>query len=152
MQQALDCRLSDFAASSAGTRAVIGHPMHREAAQVLYSLGGDASGFSARQLTARIVTGADLVLTMSRAHRESVLELVPRKLHTTYTLVEAAEMVSRFGASTIEDLAALRPRLSGQNLADIPDPIGGKPELYRSVGRRIAELVSVILALRPSSA
>jgi protein-tyrosine phosphatase len=35
-------------ASSAGTRAVIGHPMHPESARVLRDLGGDPDGFVAR--------------------------------------------------------------------------------------------------------
>ena len=63
--------------SSAGTRAVIGHPVHRDAAVVLDALGGDTSGFAARQLTAKIASTADLIIAMTSAHRDIVLETAP---------------------------------------------------------------------------
>jgi protein-tyrosine phosphatase len=65
----------DFRASSAGTRAMIGHPIHHDAALLLEKLGGEVSNFAARQLTSRIASEADLVLTVTRAHRRTVLEL-----------------------------------------------------------------------------
>ena len=63
---------------------------YAEAAPVLKRLGGDPSGFAARQLTPKIAADADLILTMTRVHREVVLEAVPRQLHKTFTLSEAA--------------------------------------------------------------
>jgi len=139
--------IPDFVASSAGTRAVIGHPIHPEAALVLERLEGDASNFAARQLTAKIASSADLVLTMTRAHREAVLELAPRLLRRTFTLTEAARLVSECNAQTVEDLSACRPQLGAHEAPDISDPIGQDAEVFSVVGSQIAKLLPPILEL-----
>ena len=136
----------DFTVSSAGTHAVIGHPIHRDAAVVLSNLGGDASGFAARQFKPKIASAADLIITMTSAHRDIVLEIAPRQLQRTFTLTEAAQLASMEGAETLADLAALRPYL-GANHSDIPDPIGQSPEVFAAIGAQIAELLPPILEL-----
>lgn len=133
-------------ASSAGTRAVIGHPVHPEAARVLRDLGGDPDGFAARQLTAKIAGAADLVLTMTREHRDAVLELAPRQLRRTFTLTEAAELISRFSPESVADLAGLRPQLPAGDVRDVEDPIGQSAEVFDRVGAQIAVLVAPIVA------
>jgi protein-tyrosine phosphatase len=110
-------------------------------------LGGDVSNFAARQLTPRIASDADLVLTMTRAHRDTVLELAPRQLHRTFTLSEAARLASDCNARNIADLAALRPHLATHELSDIPDPIGRAADFFTTVGSQIAELLPPILEL-----
>ena len=140
-------KVPDFSASSAGTRALVAHPIHDDAAHVLKKLGGDSSNFAARQLTSKIASGADLVLTMTRAHRDAVLELAPRQLHRTFTLSEAARLVSECSARNVADLAALRPHLAAQELPDIPDPIGQSAEFFAMVGSQIADLLPPILEL-----
>lgn len=131
---------------------MIGHPIHREAAIVLQELGGEASDFAARQLSAKIASGADLVVTMTRAHRDAVLELAPHKLHKTFTLIEVTRIVSELNAKTIADVSALRPQLAPRETADIPDPIGRDREVFSRVGSQIAELLPPILelCLRPA--
>ncbi|MCV7345434.1 low molecular weight phosphatase family protein [Mycolicibacterium rhodesiae] len=140
-------RIGALTTSSAGTRAVIGSPIHPEAARILEHLGGTASDFAARQLTPRIVGDADLIITMTRAHRDAVLGLAPRQLHRTFTLSEAALLVSERNAQTVADLAALRPQLPSAAAADIPDPIGQDSEFFARVGTQIAELLPPILTL-----
>lgn len=137
----------DFAVSSAGTRAVIGHPIHPDAAVALEELGGDASNFTARQLKSKIASAADLIITMTGAHRDVVLEAAPRQLWRTFTLTEAARLASVDGADTLTDLAALRPQLSPNDMADIPDPIGQSPEVFAAIGSQIANLLPPILEL-----
>lgn len=139
--------LPGFRASSAGTHAVVAHPVHPDAAFVLERLGGDASDFAARQLTAKIASDADLVLTMTRAHRDAVLELAPSRLRRTFTLREAARLVSECGARDVDDLAGLRPKLASDETQDIPDPIGRGVEYYTTIGSQIAELLPPILEL-----
>lgn len=139
--------IPNLTASSAGTRAVIGHPIHRHAALTLESRGADTSGFTARQLTAKIASDADLVIAMTSAHRDIVLEAAPRQLHKTFTLTEAARLAPMKGAQTLADLAALRPQLAAHEQADIPDPIGQSPEVFAAVGSQIAVLLSPILEL-----
>jgi protein-tyrosine phosphatase len=140
-------QVPDFSASSAGTRAVVGHPIQRDAALVLEKLGADVSNFAARQLTSRIASDADVVLTMTTAHRDTVLELAPRQLHRTFTLGEAARLASECNARNVADLAALRPNLAGHELSDIPDPLGQSAEYFSMVGSQIAALLPPILDL-----
>lgn len=126
---------------------MIAHPIHHEAEHVLAQLGGDESDFAARRLTPRIASTADLVLTMTRAHRDSVLELAPHKLHRTFTLLEAARLVADCGAQHIDALANLRSQLAVHDPMDIPDPIGQSAAVFAAVGQQIAELLPPILEL-----
>jgi len=132
-------------ASSAGTRAVIGSPMQAEAESVLARLGGNSSNFTARQLTARVASGADLILAMTRAHRDAVLELAPQKLHRTFTLAEASRLISDHGVRTVADLAARRSSLTADESLDILDPIGQSPKVFAEIGSQIAHLLPPIL-------
>ena len=123
---------------------MIGHPIHPEAAPVLERLGGYPSNFAARQLTAKIASAADLILTMTRAHRDAVLELAPHRLHRTFTLAEASRLISEHGARTVPDLAARRSLLIADETLDIPDPIGQSPEVFAEIGSHIAHLLPPI--------
>jgi protein-tyrosine phosphatase len=121
--------------------------MHREAALALENLGGDPSGFAARQLTQRIAADADLVLTMTTAHRDTLLELAPQKMQKTFTLSEASRLAEESDARTIADLAALRPRLAAHERPDIADPIGQSAEVFADVGSQIAKFLGPVLDL-----
>ena len=137
--------IPDFTASSAGTRAVIGRPIHKDAAVVLEKLRGDASRFAARQLTSKVASSADLIVTMTRDHRDIVLEAAPRQIQRTFTLTEAARLASLDEVETLADLAALRSRLGASEILDIPDPIGQSAEVFAAVGAQIADLLPPIL-------
>ena len=138
-------QIPGFRASSAGTRAVIGHPVHAEAAAVLADLGGDPADFAARQINAKIAGDADLVLAMTREHRDAVLELAPRQLHRTFTLPEAAHLISEFEPADVREMSALRPRLGGDLEFDVPDPIGLDREFFVRVGSQIDGLVGPVV-------
>ena len=139
--------IPNLTTASAGTHAVIGHPIHEYAVAVLEKLGGDASNFAAQQLKPKSAYNADLILTMTRAHRDAVLELAPRKLHRTFTLHEAARLATECGARNIADLSTFRSQLASYELDDIPDPVGGNPRVFAEVGRRINELLPPIVGL-----
>lgn len=126
---------------------MIAHPIHPDAALVLEKLGGETTDFAARQLTPKIASDADLVLTMTSAHRDTVLELAPRQLHRTFTLSEAARLASECNARNVEDLATLRSQLAADGSSDIPDPIGQSQEVFATVGSQIAALLPPILEL-----
>lgn len=146
-------QIPDFQASSAGTRAMVGHPIHQHAAHVLEELGGVATDFAARQLTPRMASNADIVIAMTRGHRDAVLELAPHRLHRTFTLSEASELAAKYNAQDIADLAALRSHLAADEALDIPDPIGQSPEFFATIGAQIAGLLAPVLELcRPRSA
>jgi protein-tyrosine phosphatase len=140
-------KVPDFRASSAGTRAAIARPIQEDAAAVLEKLGGEVSNFAARQLTSAIASEAELVLTMTMAHRDAVLELAPRQLHRTFTLWEAVRLVTDCSARNLADLAALRPHLAARELPDVPDPMGRSAEVFEMVGSQIAHLLPPILEL-----
>ncbi len=122
-------------------------PYHLVAPRAEAAGAGDASNFAARQLTSRIASDADLVLTMTRTHRDIVLELAPHRLHRTFTLIEAARLASEHDARSVADLAEFRPYLGAHQPLDIPDPIGRSAEFFTSVGSQIAELLPSILPL-----
>ena len=125
---------------------MIGHPIQHEAALVLEQLGGEPSEFTARQLTPKIAAAADLVLTMTKTHRDNVLELAPHRLHRTFTLSEAARLVAEHNAQCVADLAELR-HLVAHEAADVPDPMGQSAEVYALAGAQIAELLAPVLEL-----
>jgi protein-tyrosine phosphatase len=126
---------------------VVAHPIHPDAVPVIQELGGETSNFAARQLTLRIASDADLVLTMTRAHRGAVLELAPHQIQRTFTLSEAARLASEWHPQNIAELAALRPQLAQHDLADVPDPLGQTAEFFATVGAQIAGLLPPILEL-----
>ncbi|TLH70249.1 arsenate reductase/protein-tyrosine-phosphatase family protein [Mycolicibacterium aubagnense] len=139
--------IADFTATSAGVHAMIGHPIHELAADVLVRLGGDPTGFTARQLTPPIAFDADLVLTMTEVQRTAVLELAPRQFRKTFTLGQAALLASTYGPRSVADLAALRPRLPEHHPAEVADPIGLDLETFEAVGQQIAALLPPVLTL-----
>lgn len=135
-------------AESAGTRAVVGHAMESQAARVLLDLGGDPDGFVARRLTPQIAAAGDLVLTMTRSHRDKILEMAPRQLHRTFTLVEAARLLEVTGESDPAQWSRVRNTVAREDL-DVPDPIGLPMDVFVDVGTLIAEtLIPVLSAWR----
>jgi protein-tyrosine phosphatase len=137
----------DLRASSAGTHAEIGHPIQLYAARVLEKLGGDASHFAARRLTPATTVDVDLVLTMTRAHRDEVLRLAPQQLHRTFTLREAAWLASEGNARNVADLTTLRSQFPSTERSDTPDPMGHDEAFFEMVGGEIFDLLLPILAL-----
>ncbi len=132
-------------ASSAGIHAMIGHPMHPEAARTLAELGGDPAGFTARQLNAKIAGAADLIVAMAREHRDAVLEIAPRQLKRTFTLTEISALIGEFQPADLAELAGLRPHLRAEQVTDVFDPIGQGPEVFDRMADRIVELLEPVV-------
>jgi protein-tyrosine phosphatase len=134
-------RASSVEVSSAGVRALVGHPMDERTAAELVRLGGHPDGFEATQITEVMVKDADLVLTASTALRSLVLAQAPRALRRTFTIREFATLVTADGPGGSKDgLVACAASLRGHvtvNDSDIRDPFG-QP---RWVHRRVADLV-----------
>lgn len=131
---------------------MVGHAIHRDAAHVLEQLGANASDFAARLLTHKVASSADLVITMTREHRDVVLEAAPRQIHRTFTLSEAAYLAADPSVLTLNDLAEHRPLMTASKMPDIPDPIGQSPAVFATVGSQIDTLLRPILLLRKRSA
>jgi protein-tyrosine phosphatase len=155
-ERLLRLRLADsrgVRVSSAGVRAVVGAPMDASAALELTRLGGDPSDFVARQLTAELVTDADLVLAATRQLRSQVVELAPTALRRTFTLRELAALLEeRPWPSDPADLRALvtaaadwRGSVADRDDAlDVPDPIGGPASLHREAAELAAAATDVV--------
>lgn len=80
--------------TSAGTYAVVGHPIEASMARLLAADGIDTSGFAARRLTETLAAATDLVLTMETGHRTAVVQAHPQALARTFTLREFAHLVA----------------------------------------------------------
>lgn len=158
LDEALGSRAGAVRLLSAGTRAVVGSAMHPDSALVLRALGGDPDGFVARQLTDTLVAGADLTLTMTRAHRREVLALAPRALPRTFTLREAADLVGSTDGDAVgsadvgeslqrlvRGLAAARAYRSAGGGDDVTDPIDQPVTVHEEVGEAIAEALLPVL-------
>jgi protein-tyrosine-phosphatase len=143
---------------SAGTRAVVDSAMHPDSALVLRGFGAESGDFQAQQLLDGMATDADLTLTMTRAHRRDVLQRDPRALARTFTLREAADLVSRLRDAPLEGAtlqerarklvqlmaAARSERHAGEN-DDVRDPIGQPLEVHDEVGAVIVETLLPVL-------
>ncbi|MBA3418168.1 MAG: protein tyrosine phosphatase [Geodermatophilaceae bacterium] len=154
---------SQLTTASAGTQAVVGSSMHPTAEMVLLGLGGQGSGFRAGLLEEWQVAEADLVLTMSRKQRRTVLGGSPRALSRTFTLREAhalmqgipyaplpdASDLTRRGQALVAALARQRAsRVSlDPRVDDIIDPIGRDQQTFLRVGNDIATPLLDLLAV-----
>lgn len=102
---------------SAGLSAMPGGRAATEAVEVMKQRGLDLSGHESQPVTDRIVNHADLILTMTRSHRQGLLSQWPS--------------------------AASRTFLVSPSDRDIADPIGSPLEHYEACANRIdAELAA----------
>ena len=128
--------------------------MDAAAAAALDALDGEPTGFVSHVLTPGLAAGADLVLTMTRDHRRSVLELNPRGLRRTFTLLEAADLLDRGRCDGVKlapvstravDLAlrlhGARAGRSRDGSDDITDPIGRRRDVHLRTAQTIAGAV-----------
>ena len=136
-----------LSAGSAGTRALVDHPIHPDAVSVLEKLGGDPSNFAARRFSPRIASTADLILTMTKEHQTAVLEIAPNRLRSTFTLGEAALLAAEHQPASVADLADLRPQLARDAAPEVADPIGQDPAYFSAIGAQIIELLTPVLEL-----
>lgn len=96
---------------SAGLAAMMGGAASREAVSVLSDAGIDLRSHESQPVTESLIRHADLILTMTRSHRNAILAEWP----------EAAERV----------------KLLCHSGGDVHDPVGGPPEVYRRCAEQI---------------
>lgn len=150
----------DVAVLSAGTRALVGHPVHPPMARLLEEEGLAPEAFVARQLTAEGVRRADLVLAMTREHRSAVAALAPQALRRTLLLTEAAAAAAACQAegwpsdvvpTPAARLAALpglapRHRSPGRTVEELADPFQRSEQAYRESFTAIDAVVGRLAA------
>lgn len=138
--------------TSAGTGALLGHPMTPETAALVRLHGGNAERFSARQLHGSMLKGLDLVLALTRTHRSAVLDLQPTLLRRSFTLIEFARLVEFTGAdaTTFDELVAAcaahraLARAEDPGLDDVLDPYGRDEAVYATTAQQISRAVETI--------
>ena len=155
-----------FEVRSAGTRAMVGHPIQPMSADIVRMYGGTEKDFAARQLNAKILRDTDIVLTMTSKHRGEVLQLDASLLKRTFTIREFARMLEaleeRDAAAPATEKAsdagtlwrALPARLASvRHLAlaadsddnEVIDPYKRGPEVYRQMEDELAPAILTIL-------
>ncbi|WP_449241655.1 low molecular weight protein arginine phosphatase [Desulfoscipio gibsoniae] len=112
----------DIELASAGIVALSDGDASYQAVNVLKEMGIDLSGHKSSQINPEDIERAELVLTMTRAHRDNLKRLVPGAVNKIYTL---AEYVGCGG--------------------DIPDPFGAGEEFYRTVAGELDNLSRAML-------
>ncbi len=153
----LDARGVDAAVGSAGT--ALGPERPPEAAVAAMAAWGiDTSGHRAREVDDELLSHADLVLGMTRAHVREAVVRVPTAFPRAFTLKELVRRAGAVGARPAgESLdtwlaragegrtrAALLGRSSDD---DVADPIGGPPEGYRATAEELHHLVLALCDL-----
>jgi protein-tyrosine phosphatase len=63
---------SDISVTSAGLGALVGYPASNHSSALMEERGLDISGHRARQLTAELITAADLILVMEAGHKRAI--------------------------------------------------------------------------------
>ena len=101
LQERLGVAAERFEIGSAGTWGHTGSPMEAHAVTTLARYGVDGRRFSARELVAEQVAGADLILGATREHRAAAVVLHPRAAARTFTLREFGRLAAAVDASTI---------------------------------------------------
>lgn len=117
----LGCSLADLedhgvGVMSAGVAAGPGGRAAAEAIEIMKEHDLDLSLHETQPLTDRVVRFADLILTMTRGHRDAVISQWP----------EAADRV----------------KLISNERGDVSDPIGGPTELYRRCAQQMDEYLA----------
>lgn len=82
-----------FVIRSAGTQAMVGHPVEPSAAERLIRRNASDIAFSARQLNETTLAGVDFVLAMAEEHRTAVVAMSPKMLKRSYTIREFAAIL-----------------------------------------------------------
>lgn len=145
--------------TSAGTAAVTDHPVAETMDTLLRREEIDAGEHRARDLTWLLVRESDVVIGMTRAHRDRAIALWPDAHARCFTLnelarlargVTQAELEARAAGSGLDARFAALVELAGARRGpgsrddDIIDPVGEGPEVLRAVFKEIVESVDII--------
>jgi protein-tyrosine phosphatase len=159
LQALLDSRSPGaFAVRSAGTAALVGHPIHPRVAQELARKGVDPNNFAAQALTPELLQEQDIILALSKRHRSAVVELSPSTLRRTFTLVEFARLLSnikvdsnsepsaRWLAAIPKAIRARSANMKGPGDDDIIDPYGREEAVFQEMFSKLTDSVDQINA------
>ncbi|QEK13236.1 low molecular weight protein arginine phosphatase [Crassaminicella thermophila] len=107
---------------SAGTATMKGLKASKNAIEVMKEKGIDLNTHEATPITRELIEEADLILTMTRNHKNQILQIAPNAKEKVYTLKEYAG-----------------------ELGDILDPFGQSVCVYRECAKEIEEGLKVLV-------
>ncbi len=130
-----------------GTHVIEGMPMSWRTRDAIHGLGARADGHRSRQLAARDLTRADVVIAMAREHVEYVRQRHPDAADRTGTLKRLARDLPLGAGSLTERVAALGLQdVALEPWEDVDDPAGGEVEVFHQCA---VEIHSLLVQLRP---
>jgi protein-tyrosine phosphatase len=147
--------------ASAGTHALVGHPISEPMAALLRDSGIADQPFEARRLSEEMLKGTDLVLPLTRAQRSLVVELWPAAVRRTFTLREFARLLRWVDPAALpagtpaERLQAAIPLAAAQrgrertevDEDDVVDPFRLSDQVYVQSFQEIAAAVDAIVTI-----
>ena len=148
--------------SSAGTHALVGHPISEPMATLLRQAAVEPEPFEARRLSEQMVKESDLILAMTRAQRGLVVELWPAAVRRAFTLREFARLLSCVDPSALpqgtpaERLKAAIPLAAAErgkerispDEDDVVDPYRLSNEVYAdSFTQILSSVESIVYAI-----
>lgn len=149
LDRALRARLGDDSppVRSAGTAGWEGSSATPESVEAGAEHGLDIAGHVARRLRPPLVEGSALVLTMTTAHRDEILAMVPAAARRTFTLKELTRLAEALPAPASEDRLEDRLAMAADLRAtgfdgnphddDVTDPLGMPLDTYRAIAWEI---------------
>jgi len=146
MAEAMFRRYVGHEVRSAGVAAEEGEEASPGAVAALARLGLDVTAHRAQALSRTLVEWADLILTMTRRHKETVTSLFPTVSAKVFTLKEFAggENEKQAGeddrAPAAESAKAESPD-AGRNAFDVADPFGQDEATYNACAAEIDALL-----------
>lgn len=149
--------------SSAGTHAREGLAMHPYAREALRWNGLPGGEFRSRRLRPELVTGADLVLTASRAQRAECARLAPTAIRHSFTLLQFARLAAAMPPAALAGVTDLGDRLAAVIAAvphlralatpqaleddDLRDPVRGPLTGFRQCADQIRDALDRVTAV-----
>lgn len=118
---ALNKLTGQIVVSSAGLAALAGSKASAYSLQAMQILGISLAAHRATPLSLDVLQTADLVLTMTKRHRQAIVEVMPEAKDKVYTLAEYA----------------------GGN-QDVSDPFGGDLVLYQACAKQLQQSIDQV--------
>jgi protein-tyrosine phosphatase len=146
--------------ASAGTGAVVASVIEQATSEQLRRLGADVTGVAARDVTPTLLDGAELVLTMTRAHRADVARLRPAAMRRIFALGDFADLCRASAAwrpiapsrpwlpQVVAEAAAARGTVAPRDASevDVVDPYGRSARTHIEAFDRIEDFLAVVVA------
>ena len=143
--------------SSAGTHALVGHPIDPSSGRLMDSVGIDSGEFRSRQLTRELAENADLILCFEEEQRNNIVDMAPAVVRRTFLVTDFANMclycaqhdlvkgltVQERLNSVIEASSFIRPMIPAPR--DVEDPFTKDFPVFRKAANQTNKAIWIIL-------